>query len=508
MRFKLFGRTDKRNEHMRVRIFSSMLGFTLIVLILLWLFQIVCLNDLYKGIKISNVNTAAEELSASVSSGDISEQVRYYAVKYDTCITVWDNELKQIASVCVNKSCRVHTYHIVGAAYFYNMAKENGGTYIQRYGNRPQSSTDDYKGFSGLPEADEFVSIDGENESMMYAKIVNSDGKEYLLLMNAVITPIRAVVQSLKMVFLFIAIIMIVLAFIISAVISSYIVKPIDKINDSAKLLAQGNYNVSFDENSYSEIAQLAATLNYAAAELSSVEAIRRELIANVSHDLRTPLTLISGYAEMMKDFPNDDNRESLQTIIDEVNHMTLLVNDMTDVSKYNSGAYKLNCTEFDLTNLVNDTVLRLSKLNDPEGYSIEFDFDRHVYIKADELKITQVLYNLINNAVIHTGEGNHVYVTQEVTEHGKNKLVKICVTDNGKGIKKENIKSIWDRYYKVDKTYKRAHNGSGLGLSIVKSILEMHRMEYGVIPVEDMPENRGCTFWFATKIIRTEKTN
>lgn len=485
-----------------------MLVFTMIVLVLLWLFQIVCLDDLYKGIKIANVNTAAEELSEAIGSGDINETVRSYAVKYDTCITVWDGSLKQIASVCVNKSCRVHTYHIVGAAYFYNMAKENGGSYIQRYGSRPQASVDEYKALSGLPNNDEFVSVDGENESMMYAKIINSDGKEYLLLMNAVITPIRAVVQSLKMVFLFIALIMIMLAFVISAIVSSYIVKPIDKINDSAKLLAQGNYNVRFDENSYMEISQLASTLNYAAAELSSVEAIRRELIANVSHDLRTPLTLISGYAEMMKDFPNDDNRESLQTIIDEVNHMTLLVNDMTDVSKYNSGAYKLNCTDFDLTALVSDTVLRLSKLNDPDGYTVEFECDSHVYINADELKITQVLYNLINNAVIHTGEGNRVSVTQDITEHGKYKLVRICVTDNGKGIKKENIKSIWDRYYKVDKTYKRAHNGSGLGLSIVKSILEMHHMEYGVIPVEDMPNNKGCTFWFSTKITKLEKTN
>ena len=207
-----------------------------------------------------------------------------------------------------------------------------------------------------------------------------------------------------------------------------------------------------------------------------------------------------------IKDFPNDDNRESLQTIIDEVNHMTLLVNDMTDVSKYNAGVYKLNSAEFDLTELVRDTALRLSKLNDPDGYSVDFEYDRHVFVIADELKITQVLYNLINNAIIHTDDGKRVTVVQDVTEHGKDKFARISITDNGKGIARENVKSIWDRYYKIDKTYKRAHNGSGLGLSIVKSILELHHMQYGVIPVEDMPDNKGCKFWFKTKITKSEK--
>ena len=123
----------------------------------------------------------------------------------------------------------------------------------------------------------------------------------------------------------------------------------------------------------------------------------------------------------------------------------------------------------------------------------------------ADELKITQVLYNLINNAVIHTGEGKKVFVSQIITERGKEKFAEIRITDNGKGISRDNVKSIWDRYYKMDRTYKRAHNGSGLGLSIVSSILKLHHMEYGVIPVEEMPENKGCTFWFRVKIV--EKT-
>lgn len=222
-----------------------------------------------------------------------------------------------------------------------------------------------------------------------------------------------------------------------------------------------------------------------AASELSSVESTRNELIANVSHDLRTPLTLISGYAEMMMDFPNDNNSENLKTIVDEVNHMTLLVNDLTDVSKYNAGVQKLSITKFDITSLIKDTSERLTRLNNPTGCKINFEYTNTVFILADEIKITQVIYNLVNNAVIHTGEDKTVIIKQIITEVNKNKFVEIQITDSGKGIPEENVKSIWDRYFKVDKTYKRAHNGSGLGLSIVKSILELHKMEYGVIPVE-----------------------
>lgn len=447
---------------------------------------------MYKMVKISNVNTAIDKLTQNITSDDLKKYVSECAIKYDTCISVWDGDLNQIASTCVNSNCRVHKYSLIGAAAFKIKAKNNGGTYTERYGG--SSSTVPNDPFLWQPE---FELIDDENESIMFANIINTDdNKEYLILTNALITPIRSIMQSLRLIFWFIAVIMLLLAVLISLVVSRYMLNPINKINSTARLLAKGNYNVHFDDNTYLEMAELASTLNYAANELSTVETMRNELIANVSHDLRTPLTLISGYAEMIKDFPNDNNTESLQTIIDEVNHMTRLVNDLTDVSKYNAGVQKLSLSKFNLTSLIDETASRLTKLNDPTGCKINFIHDKDCYICADEIKITQVLYNLINNAVVHTGENRTVVIKQIITD----KTAEIQITDSGKGIPRENIRSIWDRYFKMDKTYKRAHNGSGLGLSIVKSILELHGMEYGAIPVEEMPDNKGCTFWFRCK--------
>ena len=136
----------------------------------------------------------------------------------------------------------------------------------------------------------------------------------------------------------------------------------------------------------------MGATLNYAAKELSKVETLRRDLIANVSHDLRTPLTMITGYSEVMRDLPGENTPENVQVIIDEANRLTTLVNDMLDLSKMQSGAQKLSPSFFDLTESVRDILGRYNKLTD---YDIRFTADRDVTVYADELKISQVVYNL-----------------------------------------------------------------------------------------------------------------
>lgn len=487
-----------------------MIAFTFAVL-LLWVgIQRFLLTDIYKAVKMSSVNQALNEIVQTLSLPDMSQEqldevVSDSALKYDTCISVWNKELQLSASKCVNNGCRVHSYSLVGAAYYYRKAKGNDGEYIQSYGIFTPTANEEDIGRPPFAE-DDYNEDNGVYTSIMYAKITqDNEGKEYLILLNTIITPLISVKRSLSAIFATVGVIMVLLALIISIVLSSYVVEPITKIGDGAKLLAKGNYNVRFDENSYSEIAQLAQTLNYAASELSSVERVRRELMANVSHDLRTPLTLISGYAEMIKDFPNEDNKDNLQVIIDEANHMILLVNDMADASKYNAGVQKLQLAEIDFTAKIADTTERIKTLNYDE-YDIVFEPEEHVILTGDELKLTQVLYNLINNAITHTGEDKKVVITQRVEEESHRKYVRIEVTDSGDGISAEDAQTIWNRYYKMDKTYKRAHNGSGLGLNIVKSILELHHAEYGVISREQMPLGKGCTFWFKIQTEKTEK--
>ena len=241
------------------------------------------------------------------------------------------------------------------------------------------------------------------------------------------------------------------------------------------------------------EIEELSDTLNYAAKELSKVESLRRELIANMSHDLRTPLTMISGYGEVMRDIPGENTPENVQIIIDETKRLTNLVNDMLDLSKIQSGVQELNLSEVNITQEIKNIIKRYDTLLKKDEYDIHFEYDEEVIVEADIIKLNQVIYNLINNAINYTGEDNQVIVRQIV----KNKKVRIEIIDHGPGIEKDQLPYIWDRYYKVDKTHVRSKVGSGLGLSIVKGLLELHHAEYGV----ESEESKGSVFWFALPI-------
>ena len=279
---------------------------------------------------------------------------------------------------------------------------------------------------------------------------------------------------------------MLLLSVVLAGIIAKRVSKPIERLNSSAKVLAKGNYDVSFNDNGYKEISELSDTLNVAASELNKVEALRRELMANISHDLRTPLSLIYGYAEVMHDFPNEITPEQTQ-------RLSSLVNDVLDISKLESGIEKLDTTLFNFTESIKVTTERIAELLKNDGYKVNFSFDKEVMLNADEIKLTQVFYNLLINAVNYSGKDKAISVRQVVTGNA----VRIEVSDTGKGIEEKDIPYIWDRYYKTDKKHKRAVTGTGLGLSIVKKVIELHKGEYGVIS----EIGNGSTFWFSLKI-------
>ena len=157
-----------------------------------------------------------------------------------------------------------------------------------------------------------------------------------------------------------------------------------------------------------------------------------------------------------------------------------------------------MKLSEFNLTDRIQEVLERYNKLKEQDGYRIDFEYQEEVYVCADEFKIFQVIYNLINNAVNYTGSDKRVLVRQLVKEQ----IVRIEVIDSGEGISEENLPYVWDRYYKVDKTHKRAVMGTGLGLSIVKNILELHHAHYGV---ESIP-SAGSKFWFELTVIEKEE--
>ena len=214
--------------------------------------------------------------------------------------------------------------------------------------------------------------------------------------------------------------------------------------------------------------------------------------MANVGHDLRTPLTMIKAYAEMTRDLESqtpEKRVENMNIIIEETDRLNVLVSDILDLSKLQSSTYELKIEEFDLNELIRNIIKRFYILIDSDGYEFIYNNDKKIMVKADKKRLEQVIYNLLNNAVNYTGEDKKIYIN--VTEDKKKVLVEI--RDTGKGIDKDEIKYIWNKYYHNEKKHKRNAFGTGLGLSIVKTILESHNYKYGVKSVK----NKGTTFYF-----------
>ena len=296
----------------------------------------------------------------------------------------------------------------------------------------------------------------------------------------------------LKSQVVYITIIVIVLACFISYFLSIKITNPITKITKKAKELGEGNYNIHFDSSDVLEIDELANTLNHMSSDLSKIDTLRRDLMANVSHDLKTPLTMIRAYAECVRDISYKDKEKmdkDLNVIIEEAERLNILVNDILDLSKMQASADKLNKEKFDLCSVIKEVMNRYDILKTTEDYNFILELPDKALVYADRTKMIQVIYNLINNAINYTGDDKKVFI--RIKETKKEYIIEI--EDTGNGIKKEEIPYIWDKYYKKDKKHQRNVVSTGIGLSIVKEILQQHKFDYGV----KSTLKKGSTFYF-----------
>jgi len=235
----------------------------------------------------------------------------------------------------------------------------------------------------------------------------------------------------------------------------------------------------------------LATTLNYATQELGKMDELRKDLIANVSHDIKTPLTMIKAYAEMIKDLSGNNpikRDEHLDVILAEVNHLDRLVNDMTQISQLQSSVLTIQDKEFDLVAMVHSTLKLVEGLIHNNAIEVEIFSPSEVWVHGDDVKIQQVIYNFVNNAIKHIGDDKKLEIQILLEDR-----VRIEIIDHGDGISDEDLPYIWDRYYKIDKNYQRQTEGTGLGLAIASAILKSHHANFGAIS----KVGEGSTFWF-----------
>ncbi len=484
----------RKSGGIKWKIFRWLLIFAAVILVILWLCQVVFLDNIYKAVKIAEIKSAASDLAEYTDTAEeLNARAEELCSSSDICVFVMKMLNNQtalgLASVDTQRDCTLHNTDQRSKFVLYDSAKKAGGSNLQRFYFDDKS--DRFYSIEGsLYDKNPSGEADYSSESILYTVITEAgDGSETVIFIDAVISPVGATVRTLNFILIIISGILILLSAVVAFVISYRVSKPLEKMSYAANELAKGDYSVAFSGSGYRETEELASSLNYAASELSKVDSLRRELIANISHDLRTPLTMIEGYSEVMRDLPGENTPENVQIIIDETNRLSSLVNDVLDISRLEDGSYKPKNERFNLTEAVRTTLLRYNKLCERNGYRIEFAGDSDVFVNSDQTRIMQVIYNLINNAVTYTGEDKTVYVRQSVRNGA---AVRIEVEDSGDGIAPDKLEFIWERYYKVDKEHKRAAIGTGLGLSIVKRTMEMLGGSCGVISAV----GHGSIFW------------
>ncbi len=350
----------------------------------------------------------------------------------------------------------------------------------------------------------EFAVYEGDDGYIYGAEISLYGGNNYLYVRESLQLMQDSLAKMTGRTVLF-CIFVFVFAFAVSAAVAGWLVNPLIDLTEKAHRLAEGDFAVDFHGRDYGrELVELADTLNYARDELSKTDRMQKELIANVSHDFKTPLTMIKGYASMIMEISGDipEKRDKhAQIIVDEADRLASLVGDLLDLSKIQSGIAQLQIADVDMSGYVEEIIDRFAYLRDTQGYEFIVDIDEGLYARADELKLGQALYNLIGNAVNYTGADKKIYVSLKDEGDG---YFRFAVRDTGSGIKAEEINEIWDRYYRSSQMHKRPVQGTGLGLSIVKSILQRHGFAFGV----DSEVGKGSTFYVVFPVAEREEKN
>ena len=302
--------------------------------------------------------------------------------------------------------------------------------------------------------------------------------------------------QTNKMLILLIicTVIVLILACVCAYFASRYQTKRLKSFTVNAQRLAAGDYDIKFDGYGYKEYEILAAALNDAKDTAVRSEKLQRDIIANVSHDIRTPLTIIRANAEMLRDMPLDEKKRkrTAEAVMSETDRLTVLVNDILNYSRLQAGVIDFEFAPCDISNVAKTVVKQFDALKKRDGISISANVEKGVIVDCDKQRIEQVFYNLISNACNYCGDDRAVIV-KLYTVDGR---ARVEVTDHGKGIAHDELDSVWDRYYRTAHAQRTAV-GSGLGLSICKTILTAHSARFGV----QSELGNGSTFWFELDI-------
>ncbi len=375
------------------KIFSCLAVFSICILIVLWLLQTVFLDEFYQMIKENEVRSYSQTIADNINLEDLTELLNQVTESGDICVHLIGANGEQIQESGKFRYCSLQEMDATARAVLFRKVQEKGGTkmvYFNAAGkeNLPAPFAELAAKEKKYPwQAKPLFSVYQIQQSLSYFQIAEKlDGTQVMIGINARITPLSATVQMLRIQILCIGVLFFILAGFLAVWMSRFIAKPIEDINRSSKELARGNYEVSFNGRGYREITELSDTLNVTAQALGRVDRLRKDLVANVSHDLRTPLTMIIGYGEVMRDIPGENTPENIQIIVDEAQRLSLLVDDLLNLSQVEAGVRRMEKSRFNLTEEIRKTLSRYQKLVEQQGYTVAFEAEGEAWVYADQV--------------------------------------------------------------------------------------------------------------------------
>ena len=474
--------TNKKQKSLVTQSWMWLTGFSAFILAILWVLQFALFTPFYQTLRRREIVRAGRAVVAAFEGEGDFLQLRQYAFGQNLRIMLIDGERWILGNF------------------------DGFGTLFSVGGGRIVITPEEmwrWQGFMADPEGGELSYIvtddPGGGRAVYIAKVAPSPSGDRFLYVGSPIPPTDTTLSVMATQFMIITALLLLLSAAMAWLLSKRISRPILRLTDSAKGLAGGEFNAQNAPGDYREIIELTEELTRATQELSKAERYRRELLANVSHDLKTPLTIIKFYGELLRDVSGDNPEKRgahCEKIIEESDRLAEMVNELLEASKLEQ-TQSIELAPLRLDSLLRETVERFSALQEREKYQFELAIEENITVRGKKDLLERAVYNLIANAVSFAGDDRRVWVRLSTREAEGGPVARVEVADAGQGIPPEELPHIWERYYKSSQPHRRGVTGSGLGLSIVKAALQLHGARFGA----QSEPGQGSCFWFEMEL-------
>lgn len=440
--------------------------FTVVIFTVLWLLQTVFLQKFYNSMIIRNTVKVADKISSESQSSDITSYIDDISRSNSILVFVTDTDGNIMYSSDEYK--KGHKFKDERLEMPYN---GNGKEMRFHYRELPENYTE----FLSAVNASDNGEAELQNDDIyVYGRLIDFYGNDEkaVLYVGTTLNAVGSTARIIRIQLIWVTLLSIIIAFVLALFMSKSFSKPVSQLNEKAHKLGEKDNDAEFSEGFCTELDELNKTLDTTSEKLKKNREFQNELLANVSHDLRTPLTMIKGYAEMIRDISREDEKqcaEDVAVIVEETDRLTALVNEILEYSELQMSDSEAVMNDVDLSETVASVADSFDKLYSKNGYVFERNIADDIHIKGNVSRLQRAIYNLLDNAVRHAGEDKWLGISLR-TDNDK-AIIKI--SDHGSGIAPEELEHIWDRYY--TKRQRSDKGVSGLGLAIVKQIVSQH---------------------------------